>query len=383
MKIHIEDNMCTVYKLMLHRMQNILLDNGYELAADLNDADLCLAGVCAAFTADEQRSAGIVERLRGAGRPLYAYGCMTKVNPEKIATPLQFASWRADDLLRELLDGNAIFPQRQSLPATFRRRSDYRVYNPRKKFIGISTGCSFECSYCPHRKGAGSIRSIPSPDIMDMLREFDAATTETIVLTGIDTACYGLEIGTSFYALLKELLGALGKGINVHIAQFNPEGLFITPDYPDMMLELWSDARIKDIQLPIQTGSRRLLSLMNRNYCPDTLDHFLSSLKKTNPAVMLRTDLLIGFPTETVQELEESIEFVVRHYSEVALYIFEMKKETPIYSMGLPSIPPEEAERRRRYAAERIGASDILVHSGAQKIETLMQNDVRKEASRR
>lgn len=379
--------MCTIYKLMIHKMQNVLLDNGYKLVGTPSDADILLAGVCAAFEADEQRSIVIVEKLTKVGKPLFVYGCMTQVSPDKldIYPPLQYASWEADNLMRVLTEGGngtcSIY--KGAIPDTFRKKSDYRVYNPKKRFIGISTGCSFECSYCPHKKGAGDIRSISQKDIIDTIAKTTDSGGETIVLTGIDTACYGSDIGTSYHALLQEILQSIDSRINIHIAQFNPEGLFLSPAYPQMMIDLWSDPRIKDIQLPIQTGSQRLLALMNRHYSMDSLDTFLSSLKRKNSKAMLRTDLMIGFPTETIEELELSIAFTIRHYSEVALYVFEMKQGTPISNMDMPIVPSDEAQQRLKYASNKLHAAGLLVHSGSQRIETLLKNDRNKENLRR
>lgn len=383
-KIHIEDNMCTIYKLVLHKVQHVLVEQGYTLAREAGDADILLAGVCAAFDADENRSMAIVEKMRKTGKPFVVYGCMTQVNPQKLDAPLLFASWEADELVRHLTESEIASHTVAdgALPDTFRSRRDYRVYNPRKRFIGISTGCSFECSYCPHKKGAGTIRSISRQNILDMVATAVESGGDTIVLTGIDTACYGVDIETSYYDLLRDILQNTDSRINIHIAQFNPEGLFLSPDYPRKMLELWSDPRIKDIQLPIQTASPRLLALMNRNYCMDALDNFLASLKKSNPQVMLRTDLLVGFPTETMEELESSITFTADHYSEAALYLFEMKQGTPISTMDLSGVALDEAKRRLDYAADKLRASGLLVHSGGQALQTLLTNDKTKETLR-
>ena len=160
-KIFINENMCTIYKLIFHKIQNILIKSGFELVNDSFDSDLCIAGVCAAFNADEDRSVEIVDNMLEAGKPVYAYGCMTQVSPDKLYSCRQFASWRPDYLIKELTNGDLALWHTEVLPNGFRYKSDYRVYNPKKRFLGISTGCSFECSYCPHKKGAGNIVSIP------------------------------------------------------------------------------------------------------------------------------------------------------------------------------------------------------------------------------
>lgn len=378
-----KDNLCTVYKLLFHKMQSFLVHNGYELVDDAFKSDICLAGVCAAFRADEKRSIALVNDMKKTGKPVYVYGCMTQVNPSRIGSPLQFASWRADYLMKELTREDVSFWNEGSLPNDFRCKSDYRIYNPHKKFIGISTGCSFHCSYCPHQKGSGKIMSLSPKDILGQIRSIDPESVETIVITGIDTACYGVDIGSSFSALLKQILEILDQRVQVHIAQFNPEGLFFNGRTTRELLDLFSDKRIRDIQLPVQTASRRLLKLMHRDYSLNKLEGFITSLRSQNDSVMLRTDLLVGFPTETVAELDRSIDYVCRLYSEIAVYAFEMKKGTPISSLGLPAIDAEEVERRRRHALENIRGAGLLAHSGGQKIKTLLDNDRAKETIRR
>lgn len=389
-KIFMEDNMCTIYKLILHKMQNILVKNGYEIANDPAESDLCLAGVCAAFNADEQRSIAIIDNMqRSTGKPIYVYGCMTQVNSTKINSPLQFASWRADYLIKKLINarqssnGDIIRWYKEKLPNDFRTINDYRIYNPKKKFIGISTGCSFSCSYCPHKIGAGNIVSIPLNEIIEQIETINNEQIETIVLTGTDTACYGVDIGSSFSTLFANILRILKKSINIHIAQFNPEGIFKDYNNTNLFLDLFSDKRVADIQLPIQTVSQKLLKLMNRHYDLNELERFIKLLKIKHPKIMLRTDLMVGFPTETTDELDKAIEFACNNFTEIAVYSFEMKNVAPIYYMDFPLINQQEIERRRQYAVDKIKNSGQLVHSGGQRIATLMNNDKIKESLRR
>ena len=382
-KIYIKENMCTIYKLIFHKIQNVLEKNGYIVVDDPQESDICLAGLCAAFDADEKRSMEIVEEMEQADKPMYLYGCMITVNPADLRSNCQFPSWKADKLVQELLHKENSCWDRETLPNDFRSVDDYRVYNPRKKFVGISSGCSFACSYCPHKIGAGNIVSFPEMEILNQIKAMKIKDTETIVITGTDTACYGVDIGLSFSILLCKILSIVPPHITIHISQFNPEGLFIAKEDTDILLESFSCEIFEDIQLPIQTASLRLLQLMRRKYDMDELNSFLTRVKKRNPRLMLRTDLLVGFPTETYEDLDASIAFACKHYSEIAVYTFEMKSGTPIAKMNLPEFSEEEKEARRRYTVERARETGVLVHSGGQLLETLIQNDTVKEGMRR
>jgi len=379
MKIYMEENMCTVYKIVFHKMQNILNGIGYENVPSPEGADVCLVGSCAAFNADESRSIEMIGRVIRSGAPVYVFGCMTSVNPRKISGGHIYASWDAKRMLEDITGRTDIPWNDTALPCDFRSEHDYRIKDFSKKFIGISTGCNFKCSYCPHVMGTGPIESIPVDMILSQVRGLSGGETKTIVLTGTDTACYGVDIGSSFARLLGEVLLSVGTGIDIHIAQFNPEGLFNN----DGILRLLSDPRIKDVQLPIQTASPRLLRLMNRKYSTKKLQSFIDELKRNNPSVFLRTDLLVGFPTETISDLIKSIGYVRRNFSEAAVYTFERKAGTPICDAGIKDIGEEEVLIRERYAVESLRKSGMLVHSGGQKIETLIKNDNLKELLRR
>jgi tRNA A37 methylthiotransferase MiaB len=380
MKIWIEDNLCTVYKLVLHQMQKALLENGFELADAAEQADVLLAGVCVAFEADEKRSMAIIDRLRRLNKPLLAYGCLIQVRPELFSQTPAYASWQAPSLVRALTQDRVTFSMARALPTTFRCAKDYRVQDPYRVFIGISTGCSFDCSFCPHKRGAGFIRSIPQPEIVAQVEKAVAAGAKTLILTGLDTACYGEDLGGSFADLLGEVLETIGPETRLHIAQFNPEGLFFSPYYTRKMIEMFSDPRVRDIQLPIQTDSSRLLALMNRHYDPIELADFLALLKARNPGVRLRTDLMVGFPTEAEAELKWSVGFVIRYFSEAAVYGFEMKPGTAVAKMNLPQVPAKEIRGRVDRAERRLKAAGVLIHGGGQRLETLLENDRKKEA---
>jgi len=375
--IYIEDGMCTVYKLILHKVQRVLNDLGYANADCPEKADLCLVGLCASFEADEDRSVEILKRVYESGTPVYAYGCMVTVNPSRILSAPMFPSWDIGGLLKAITGDQNLGWDWRDIPTTFRTDADYRVNDPTKRFVAVSTGCNFGCSYCPHRIGAGPLVSVPPDEILSQARRLNNGLAKTIVLTGTDTACYGEDTGETFAQALDVLLSTVGRDMTVHVAQFNPEGLFRDAAYTDDLFALLSDPRVKDIQLPIQTTSPRLLGLMNRHYSPYALAHFLTSLRENRPdgGPFLRTDLMVGFPTETIGELVDSVEYARRYFSEVAVYAFEMKKATPIYGMGLTPVEPGEIEARKRYATTATRAFGLLVHSGGQESNSLLEND--------
>ncbi|MFZ5865534.1 MAG: radical SAM protein [Thermodesulfobacteriota bacterium] len=360
-------------------MQSFFTANGHSIVGSPQEADVCIAGVCAAFEADEAVSVEIIRELLDFDGPVHVYGCLTRVSPERIPFETTYPTWDPQTLLSQIVDCPQVRWSDIPLPSRFRRKEDYRVFNRGTQFVGIATGCSFDCSYCPHKLGVGEIQSRPIEDVVLQVRHLIAEQAQTIILTATDTACYGVDIRLSFPELLEAILRLSNQRTSFHIAQFNPEGLFTNMG---KMLACCSDERIHDIQLPVQSASPRLLKLMNRRYSPQEVREFVEKLKVRNPRVFLRTDLMVGFPTETIEELEESVDFAMHNFDEIAVYAFELKQRTPVASQDLAAIPVSEVKRRQRYAANRLKRAGKLVHSGGQIRSTLVKSDRTKELMR-
>lgn len=379
MNIYMKDNLCTIYKLEFNRMEQFFKSNGANIVKSPEEGDIMVLGTCAAFDADEGRSVEIMDSVKKYGKKTYIYGCLTVVNPKKVGEAVKFPSWNAKELCENIINNGKVSWEEILLPYDFRTKEDYRVFNKRKKFIGITKGCSFLCTYCPHRLGAGKLVSRDEEDILKQINILNKEDLNTIVLTGIDTASWGRDTGKTFSDLLKSVLEDLREDISVHIAQFNPEGLM---DDFYQLVELCKDKRVKELQLPIQTTSQRLLGMMKRYYSIDSVRDFIKSVKSENNGIMFRTDIMVGFPTETVEELNDSIDFAINHFDEVAVYGFEMKDNTEIAALEISGYSNEEIEERRSYAYEKIREKNLLVHSGGQDYCTLLSSDNIKEKIR-
>jgi MiaB/RimO family radical SAM methylthiotransferase len=387
MKIYFRDNFCTIYKLQLNFLVTYLTDKGVDIVYNPAQADIIILGLCAAFEADEARSIKIIEEnmcfALGGGKKIIVYGCFSKVREDilKKYHEIKYVYlWEIDKILNELcINNDDFYPYESMWPSNFRLKEDYRVYDKKKKFIGISTGCSFDCVYCPHKLGSGNLKSRKLDSILEQINQLKNEDVEKIILTGTDTAAYGKDLGIEFADLLEAIMAELDKmqkNIKIRIAQFNPEGL---NDKYETLLKLCKDNRVEEFQMPIQTSSNRLLNIMNRKYTKNQVSEFIEELRKDNENIFLRTDLLVGFPTETMDELLESVEFANKYFDEVAIYKFEFKKGTAMEKCKFDYLSEEEKERRKRNVYEILGNTKCLHHSGGQDMDSLISSDFQKE----
>ncbi|PLX66989.1 MAG: hypothetical protein C0603_09985 [Denitrovibrio sp.] len=370
------EGMCTVLRLQMHKIKLALESTGASIVDNSSNADISVIGTCSAFKADEARTIKKITDNKSE-KPLYAYGCMCTVNPDELNADKLFSSWDAASLVKDVTGVDIDNFDDIILPGEFKNKDEYRIFDPSKKFLGITFGCSFDCTYCPHKLGVGCAFSYSPEGILKRIKEYNSdESIKTIYLTGTDTACYNYN-GKSFAYLLKEILKISRKDIEYRISQFNPEGLFTDKEYLTNQLQ---DERVTELQTPIQTVNSDLLTLMKRYYKACDVADVIADIKTKNPNIYLKTDIMIGFPNETLEDVVESVNFCLEHFAEIAIYKFELLNNAPIYKMNLPQIDSKEKEKRYQYALQKIESHGLNVHSGGQKLNTLISSDRKKEA---
>ncbi len=377
-----EDDMCTTQKLEVKRIYDFLLANDWSVTTDLNKADVVICPTCSGWENLEIRSLERLRKMNTLGKNVVSVGCVNTVNPSGVAgvhSGLVVPTQKLEHI-SSLIPNPKVKLCDIPEPSAFKSKEDYRLYDLRKRFVNITAGCPFNCSYCPHKVGIGPLKSRPMKHIIAQIKDLVATTdVKIIVLTGLETAYYGRDIGTSYPTLLKKIL-EIDATFDIHVAQFNPAGI---SKYYDELLSLFSNERVTDIQIPIQTTCKRLLKLMRRPQVTEQqLGRFLRMVKNNNKRVVLRTDIIVGYPTETLDELIGTLHFVTDIYDEVAVYSIEIRKGLPIEKMKEQAHTPEEIQRRIEFATKFIEDKGVVAHGGQQTDVYLVELEKRREALR-
>lgn len=375
----VPDKMCTMLKLEIKRVHDFFVANGWEVTTSPESADKILCSVCVGWDNLEQESLDALDALAGFGDKVAAIGCVNAIDERRVDAVHRGSRIPSDRMsaAAELIPDAAVRFEDVPEPSTFRSREDYRLYDLTKRYVNIAYGCSFSCSYCLHKVGIGPRRSRPVADIVAQVDELRRGGVRVVVLTGMETGLYGRDLDTDFAALLRAVL-ALDAEFDVHIAQHHPSGLL---HFEDQYVELLSNPRVTDLQLPIQTTSERLLALMNRPPLPPRLADVLRAVALRNPRLVLRTDLIVGFPGETWSEFQDAVAFAADIFDEIAVYRFERKTGLAAERMD-EGLGPDEIDRRRDYALETIAASGKLAHNGQQATMDLNELERRRVAQR-
>ena len=198
-------------------------------------------------------------------------------------------------------------------------------------FVSISRGCNKNCSYCIVPTTRGREASRPVEEILREIRIMAHRGTREIMLLGQTVNSYGLDLAPrlSFVDLLTKVSEI--EGIE-RIRFMSPHPQEIRQDFIDFLADCPKLCRY--VHMPLQSGSNRILNLMNRNYRREKFLRIIESLKARVPDISISTDLIIGFPSETEQDFQDSLDILekARFYASY-YYLFSQRPGTKAVEM--------------------------------------------------
>ncbi len=183
-------------------------------------------------------------------------------------------------------------------------QNEKRLYEPR---LYIARGCCGECSFCSVRPAMGDLVSKPLETILEEFREGLDQGYHTFHLMAGDVGQYGQDINLTIVDLLRELFNH-NDDFQLVIHDLNPR--WINKYKTDLIDLLTQNAhRIKRLWIPLQSGSEKILELMNRQYNAIETKTNLIELRNALPGVFIGTHIIVGFPGETEEHFQETIKF--------------------------------------------------------------------------
>lgn len=199
-----------------------------------------------------------------------------------------------------------------------------------RAYIKIEDGCESHCTYCIIPKARGKIRSKPFDEVIDEVKKLTEGGCREIVLTGIETGSYGRDIGSS----LAELLEAVDKieGIGrVRLGSLDPS--IMKKDFIERISKLNSLAH--HFHISMQSGSNSVLRAMKRKYNAEMALESINAIRTAMPDVCFTTDIIVGFPGETEENFNETVEFAKKaKFLMMHVFPYSKRSGTPAAEMG-------------------------------------------------
>jgi len=283
--------------------------NGYFITPNIIDSSIVVINGCAvtdSIIKKWEREIGRLSRLYPE-KTIIIFGCLASLT-KRFRNSNQIIMIKASDINKFLELFEFTTPISSCLMSNLSGLLNNYVScipNIIKKdnYIQISQGCSNNCSYCNIKLIKGEVKSKSISSIKNEAINLIKAGKHEISLLSDDCGSYGHDINTNIAELISELLD-LDKKLKIKIYTIFP-GLFLR--YYSQLRQPLLNGRITFVGLPLQSGSSRVLKLMNRDYDLNEIKKNIKEIKSVNSDIYLVTHFIINFPTETIQDFRESL----------------------------------------------------------------------------
>ncbi|NLV68464.1 MAG: tRNA (N6-isopentenyl adenosine(37)-C2)-methylthiotransferase MiaB [Spirochaetes bacterium] len=320
--------------------------SGFIQVETTGEADICIFNTCSVRQHAEDRAIARIRQEKGTGargKTIVVTGCMAqrlgnsliqKNIADIVVGPYQ------SPLIGELLSSADILKKNTIPVFVSQQLKDFserissalardKELHPWHRWVTITHGCENFCTYCIVPYVRGKLISFPSAKILDFIHEaVDSGVTE-ISLLGQNVNQYGLDSADiPFWSLLDRAASIKGlirvNFLTSHPMDFNDEIIKVIAGNPVIS---------RGIHLPLQSGSDRILELMNRKYSIKRYYEIIDSMHKLIGDFAVSTDLIVGFPGETVEDFLATLEAVRRvRFDSAFMYAYSPREGTPSFS---------------------------------------------------
>jgi threonylcarbamoyladenosine tRNA methylthiotransferase MtaB len=394
MKIYLDTVGCRLNQSEIEMMAWQFRAAGHEIVATADGADLAVVNTCAVTAQAASDSRASIRRAAGSsGIRVIATGCWTSLQPTQAAALPKVSRVVVNEdkdqlvarvLERPQLDFDVEPIARQPLPGAHRRT---------RAFIKVQDGCNNRCTFCITTLARGGSRS---RQIGAVIRDAQSALeggTKEIVLTGVHLGSWGQEFGTHLKSLVRAILDDTDVP-RLRLSSLEPW------DLDEDFFTLWEDPRMcPHVHLPLQSGCEATLRRMSRRTTPASFRRLVAFARRASPALAITTDVIAGFPGETSEEFEESLEFLRQmEFAGGHAFTYSPRPGTVAARLTTQIAPQvrrhrnavyrslfdaQSAAYRRKFlgrAAEVLWESTTPIDSRGWRLEGLMTNHIRVSA---
>ena len=360
---------------------------GFRVQASTAVSDIYVINTCTVTAESDRKARQFIRRAihRNPDAYILVTGCYAQVFPEEVAQieGVDYICGNAQKLsvveaAMELIQNGKKAKKaivKCSAPDSFGfEQMQITHFDRTRAYVKIEDGCESHCTYCIIPSARGKIRSKAPDDVLNEVRTLTENGCREIVLTGIETASYGKDLnGYTLADLLCEIdrIPNIGR---IRLGSLDPS--MMKQDFVNRIAQLHSLA--PHFHLSMQSGSDRVLARMKRKYNTQMARDGIERLRKAMPNVQFTTDMIVGFPGESEEDFEQSINFVQEiGFLMVHVFPYSQRKGTLADTMKdqIPqqvkhqrvSLLSKAAEQARASQLDRkIGSNDTLLVEGYQ-----------------
>ena len=337
---------------------NQFLNKGFDIIDIKEKADIYVFNTCSVTENAERECRQLVRRAlrQNPNAFIIVTGCYAQLRPEEIARiegvdivlgsdeKLKLFSY-IDDFNKKELACTYVSPTKQlnEFGPAHSTDADTRT----RAYFKIQDGCDYKCSFCTIPLARGTSRSMNPDEVILEFKKLIEAGYKEIILTGVNVGDYGKSFNTDLYHLLLKMSEIPGD-FRIRISSIEPNLL------SDNIIELTAQSNklCKHFHIPLQSGSPKILKLMQRRYKVKNYEKLIFKLKKRIPDAGIGVDVIVGFPGETEEDFLKTYNFLC-DLPVSYLHVFTYSERPDTKAINLPG-PVDIFERKRRNNMLRI-----------------------------
>lgn len=314
MKIHIITFGCSNNQAESEIMSGLLVKAGYSITNNIKNSDLVIVNTCLVKFPTENRVIKLIKNIikNHPEKKLIIAGCMPEGDYKTTVSLFPKASLVSTHHITKIVEAvNKTLKRKRieflGLKKEIKLGLPRIRKNPVINIVPISSGCNSMCSYCCVRFVKGELFSYPINNIVNEVMQGVKQGCREIWITSQDNSCYGFDINTGLVNLLKEIVKIPGK-FYVRIGMMNPKNVLkILPD----LIKIYKNKKVfRFLHIPVQSGNDIILKKMNRKYNVKDFKKIINSFKKEIPNITVSTDIIVGFPAETENQFNDSLNLI-------------------------------------------------------------------------
>lgn len=316
---------------------NLLLDKGYTQVDFNEEADIYIINTCTVTNEADKKDRKLIRSTRNNHKNsiLIVMGCYSQLNPNDIDADAVIGNKHKSKII-ELIEKYKETKEKIVLVEDISKTDFEDMYINRfiehtRAFVKIQDGCNAFCSYCTIPYARGGLRSKDFNKVIKEVTNLVNKGYKEIVLTGIHTGRYGLEQNTNLETLLKELV-KIKDIFRIRLSSIEIN------EITDGIIDLIKNNQVmaKHLHIPLQSGSNNILKSMNRLYDLDFFLKRIDYIRKEIPNISITTDLIVGFPGETEELFQETID-TLNKIKFTKIHTFPYSKRNGTKAASLPN----------------------------------------------
>lgn len=391
-KVHIMTFGCQMNVSDSEKIVSLLRTIDYETVASIAEADMVIVNTCSVRAKAEERIYGILLTMKGELKRnpdllIGVGGCVAQQEGERLLKKIPHLSFVFGTHNLHLL------PQIVHQAEAGKRISETAFIDDGSRFdlfpdcaggsgitraVTIMQGCDNFCSYCivPYVRGREVSRR--KSDILEEIRKASAGGVREVMLLGQNVNSYGVKGGDGAdFARLIRAVAKIGGIERIRFMTSHPK------DLSAPLIDCYADVEklCSHIHLPVQSGSDRILALMNRGYSRSEYINKIEKLTSVRPDLLVTSDIIVGFPGETEEDFQDSLSLMSAvGYSDTYSFVYSPRPETKAAKLPDNTSKAEKSDRLKRlFALQKDLTRSVQSSYVGKRVEVLVEGEGKKD----